>query len=86
MFKVELSENVSAKLRTPCFAQSVQLYKLPPAQQPHWSRVGGWSVAQWSCQHYLHQYYSLICDTNLSVINSRVYSSYFLLFELKYKN
>ena len=47
---------------------------------------GGWSVAQWSCQHYLHQYYSLICDTNLSVINSRVYSSYFLLFELKYKN
>ena len=82
MFKVELSENVSAKLRTPCFAQSVQLYKLPPAQ-PHSSRVEG---GQWSGQHYLHQYYSLICDTNLSVINSRVYSSYFLLFELKYKN
>ena len=79
MFKVELSENVSAKLRTPCFAQSVQLYKLPPDQQP----IGGWSEER-SCQHYLHQYYSLICDTNLSVINSRVYSSYFLLFELKY--
>ena len=47
MFKVELSENVSAKLRTPCFAQSVQLYKLPPAQ-PHWSRVerGQWLSGQ----------------------------------------
>ena len=47
MFKVELSENVSAKLRTPCFAQSVQLYKLPPAQ-PHWSRVEG---GQWLSGH-----------------------------------
>ena len=45
-----------------------------------------WRVVRSSCQFYLHQYYTLICDTNLSVINSRVYSSYFLLFELKYKN
>ena len=86
MFKVELSANVSAKLPTPCFAQSVQLcYKLPPSQVVSLEPSGVWTVVRSSCQLYLHQYYTLICDTNLSVINSRVYSSYFLLFELKYK-
>ena len=79
MFKVELSANVSAKFRTPFFAQSVQLYKLPTS--PASLMVRGHVMS-----HHMHQYYTLICDTNLSVINSRVYSSYFMLFELKYKN